>query len=684
MKRIYRMKLQPVILMLLAVWMLPSCNDDSDMDQAGEGETAVQFASGSIAMPQTRTTVAGDQWTAGDRIGIYMIPSGSGIAAATAANIAYRAANSAVASPFSPVNTAETIYYPKTGTSDFISYYPWKATGTGAGEIDNHLYPVHTADQSDPAAIDLLYSDNATNKARSKTDPVELQFNHMLSKITINVLKGNGMDGVDFSGMTVSISGLHTETTFNLETASFGTPENAVDMVAHTTADGAKYDAIIIPQTSAAASKATFTTGGVSYVWNMGTHAFGGGKEYIFDITVNESSITATGEIIPWTTGAPVAGDAKKVYTITYNANGGTGSQSGQYAISGTPTPLSDGAGLTAPASKTFIGWSTTANYAGDYYTPGSSFATTQNVTLYAVWSGDGSAGNPILVFDAAGMNNVRNGLDKEYMLKKDISLSGWVPIGTFENQFTGIFNGGGHSVTITGFGTIPISDRVNILAGLFGCLGNGSQVRRLCVAGNISVTGEFPRLGGIAGYNDGGTISNCVVTANISGTGSSIGVSHSIAGGIVGRNLQGTIMNCYTTGTVAAISKGMAPSSFSDAGGIVGYGTGTGHFWNCVALNGSVTAQGGTIDNNRNRISHYEGTAKCDFQNNYGSSTMTGGTWVDDIGEKDGADCDAKPADTWWKNAANWKTDEGASAWDFTNIWEMGADGYPKLRVVE
>lgn len=62
----------------------------------------------------------------------------------------------------------------------------------------------------------------------------------------------------------------------------------------------------------------------------------------------------------------------------------------------------------------------------------------------------------------------------------------------------------------------------------------------------------------------------------------------------------------------------------------------------------------------------------------------MTGGTWVDDIGEKDGADCDAKPADTWWKNAANWKTDEGASAWDFTNIWEMGADGYPKLRVVE
>ena len=72
-------------------------------------------------------------------------------------------------------------------------------------------------------------------------------------------------------------------------------------------------------------------------------------------------------------------------YTITYDANGGTGSVAAQTVIAGNSANLSDGTGLTAPAGKTFAGWATTS----DAETPDvtSPYTATGNVTLYAVYT---------------------------------------------------------------------------------------------------------------------------------------------------------------------------------------------------------------------------------------------------------------------------------------------------------
>lgn len=71
-------------------------------------------------------------------------------------------------------------------------------------------------------------------------------------------------------------------------------------------------------------------------------------------------------------------------YTITYNANGGTGSVDAQTVIAGNSASLSDGTGLTAPDSKHFAGWATT----NDAETPDvtSPYTPTGDVTLYAVY----------------------------------------------------------------------------------------------------------------------------------------------------------------------------------------------------------------------------------------------------------------------------------------------------------
>ena len=71
--------------------------------------------------------------------------------------------------------------------------------------------------------------------------------------------------------------------------------------------------------------------------------------------------------------------------TVTYDANGGTGSVDAQTVIAGNSINLSDGTGLTAPEGKQFDGWATESTAAeADVTSP---YTPTENVTLYAVWS---------------------------------------------------------------------------------------------------------------------------------------------------------------------------------------------------------------------------------------------------------------------------------------------------------
>ena len=72
-------------------------------------------------------------------------------------------------------------------------------------------------------------------------------------------------------------------------------------------------------------------------------------------------------------------------YTVTYNANGGTGSISAATVTPGQSITLSDGTGLTAPEGKTFSGWATGASAESANVT--SPYTPTGNVTLYAVWT---------------------------------------------------------------------------------------------------------------------------------------------------------------------------------------------------------------------------------------------------------------------------------------------------------
>ena len=84
-------------------------------------------------------------------------------------------------------------------------------------------------------------------------------------------------------------------------------------------------------------------------------------------------------------------------YTVSYNANGGSGAPASQTKTYGAPLTLS----ATKPtrAGHTFLGWNTKADGSGTSYAAGGSYTANAAATLYAQWQANAYA----VAFDAQG-----------------------------------------------------------------------------------------------------------------------------------------------------------------------------------------------------------------------------------------------------------------------------------------
>ena len=235
-------------------------------------------------------------------------------------------------------------------------------------------------------------------------------------------------------------------------------------------------------------------------------------------------------------------------------------------------------------------------------------------------------------VTSADGLMNVAelvNGgkTDINITLDKNIDLTGkdWTPIGTsFDNSYTGTFDGGGH--TITGL-TITTKDQ---FVGLFGYLNRAGTVKNVVMEG-IQITSNhmFGNTGGVAGFS-WGTIENCSVSGSVSGTkcvggvvgaqkaGSLTGCSSSATvkgtvdvGGVAGQtNSNATMTACYATGNVTLE---IAPINNIDVGGAVGFNGGS-RILACYAT-GNVTSTGSSTVNVY--IGGFCGYNACYWKNN-------------------------------------------------------------------
>ena len=96
--------------------------------------------------------------------------------------------------------------------------------------------------------------------------------------------------------------------------------------------------------------------------------------------TVDTAALTAGYVVQAYYGSAP---SAPTQYTVTFDANGGSGSMTAQSAS--TATALT--ANTFTKDGYTFSGWNTAANGSGTTYADGASYAFTADVTLYAQWT---------------------------------------------------------------------------------------------------------------------------------------------------------------------------------------------------------------------------------------------------------------------------------------------------------
>ena len=222
-------------------------------------------------------------------------------------------------------------------------------------------------------------------------------------------------------------------------------------------------------------------------------------------------------------------------------------------------------------------------------------FAGLVNGTLSGVEQN--TAANAVLTADIIINENV---LDANGNLTESTdNLLVWYPIGNWYSIFSGTFDGQGHTVS----GIYYNSENI-VCQGLFGH--NEGTIK------NVGVTESYIKgdyyVGGVCGYNYGGTVSNCYNAGTVNGTGNG---ESTIVGGVCGCN-DGTISNCYNAGTVNGTGNGES----TIVGGVCGFNGGT--ISNCyntgnVSGTGEYTEVGGVCGYNHSTISncyYLEGTA--------------------------------------------------------------------------
>lgn len=161
-----------------------------------------------------------------------------------------------------------------------------------------------------------------------------------------------------------------------------------------------------------------------------------------------------------------------------------------------------------------------------------------------------GTESDPIQIDTVQELKEIADGLDKHYVLARDIVLDSatyWRPIGTAELPFTGSLDGKGHRIK-----NLTMIAPVNYL-GLFAYISN-AQIKNLILE-NTNVQGESYS-SALAGYVVGASkIENCSVSGIVKG--------NQYVGGLIGCFDGGELLNSNNSADITARS--------TAAGGLAG-----------------------------------------------------------------------------------------------------------------
>ncbi|MFA6736860.1 MAG: GLUG motif-containing protein, partial [Saccharofermentanales bacterium] len=359
------------------------------------------------------------------------------------------------------------------------------------------------------------------------------------------------------------------------------------------------------------------------------------------------------------------------------------------------------------------------------------------HVAMFA--GGIGTVEDPYLVRHTHHLMNIPCYPQKNYLQTEDIEIikleggPGWDPICEEDDPFEGSFNGDMH--TISGLSiNQPKTWNYRYPAGLFGYTGETADIFNLILddvdiegcyyvgglvgsnngrISNVTVTDAYVQgecyTGGLAGFNSG-TITDSVFEGTV------IGIDDieygDWTGGLVGYNDMGTISNCrveaqvasegsYVGGLVGENFAGEAIRQSSFAGEVYGYRY-CGGLVGCNSVDITDCYAMGIVEGDR-YLGGLLGASSASITNSYAAG-MVIDTGVEeresmDVGGLIGSSTDATVVNSFWdsetscmmnsdggtgKTTAEMKEQETYTAWDFQDVWDIDEStnyGYPFLR---
>ena len=292
-----------MIFAAIAALALTACSNDDDIKVGGDNAILLT-SSLNVAETRAATNIQTSAFDADETVDVYITEHNGGNNPTT-----YPQPIEYTTGAGGALTVGTQYYYPTSGNGvNIYALYPATAE-TGK------LFTI-AEDQSTDAnykASDLMYGKPASNPVSPSANAVDIQFSHLLSKVTINLKPGANVTSLN--GAEVKLLGVQPSTTLtaskdgcSIAPASGDATPITVMTATETVTSGS---AIIVPQTLPEMFLQV-TLGGATLTGKLdsGAPELTAGNEYTYDITVNVrgGALEIKGSITPWTDGGTNSG----------------------------------------------------------------------------------------------------------------------------------------------------------------------------------------------------------------------------------------------------------------------------------------------------------------------------------------------------------------------------------------
>ena len=292
-----------MIFAAIAALALTACSNDDEIKVGGDNAILLT-SSLDVAETRAATNIQTSAFDAGENVDVYITENNGGNNPTT-----YPQPIEYTTGAGGALTVGTQYYYPTSGNG--VNIYALYPATAATGE----LFTI-ADDQSTDAnykASDLMYGKPASNPVSPSANAVNIQFTHLLSKVTINLIAGANVTSLD--GAKVELLGVKPSTTLTADingysiTAASGTATPITVMTATETVTSGS--AIIVPQTLPEMFlQVTLDGATLTGKLDSGAPELTAGNAYTYDITVNMrgGALEIEGSITPWTDGGTNSG----------------------------------------------------------------------------------------------------------------------------------------------------------------------------------------------------------------------------------------------------------------------------------------------------------------------------------------------------------------------------------------